>query len=226
MPRQRCAPKKKEARNEEENGGWYVLDGEEGTNKVECGKAVQFAGSTLYWKNATLLERKSLTIEYFAKYTNICNYANLVRCVKSDSASGTLVWCIWKAGGSLQSAMIPVKSDGTLDGQTHNTFSSGFDGGDGIWHHWAVTVDSTDGEHIYAKVYRDYEQLGKTVTVAGRLDVPPLNGKRLGLSIGGAGNSGAYIYGTIDQVRVSAGILPVDKFMRYEAVTGTVIYMW
>ena len=35
--------------------------------------------------------------------------------------------------------------------------------------------------------------------------------------------AGAYIYGTFDQVRVSAGILPVDKFMRYGNIRGTIL---
>ena len=212
-------------------GGWYVMDGENGTNKVECGNAVQFAGSTLYWKNATLLERKAVTVEFFAKFTNLSNGVNLVRCVKSDAAGGTLVWCLWKSTSNsgavkMQFSCIPVKSDGTLDSQrAGDIVSSGFDGGDGVWHHWAITVDSTDGEQIVAKVYRDYEQFGNTATVNGTLDVPPLNGNRLGFSLGGTGNAGAYIYGTIDQVRVSAGILPVDKFMRYDKVKGSVLFV-
>ena len=210
-------------------GGRYVMDGENGTNKVECGNAVQFAGSSLYWKNATLLERKAVTVEFFAKFTNLSNGVNLVRCVKSDAAGGSLVWCLWKSTSKsgdvkLQFSSVPVKSDGTLDSQrAGDIVPSGFDGGDGAWHHWAITVDSTDGEQIVAKVYLDYEQLGDTATINGTLDVPPLNGNRLGFSLGGTGNAGAYIYGTIDQVRVSAGVLDPSKFMRYEKVKGAAL---
>ena len=206
-------------------GGWYVMDGENGTNKVECGNAVQFAGSSLYWRNATLLERKAFTIEFFAKFRNLANGVNLVRCVKSDAAGGSLVWCLWKADNvKLQFSAVPVKSDGTLDSQrASNILTSGFDGGDGLWHHWAITIDSTDGEHIYAKVYRDYEQLGDTASINGTLDVPPQNGNRLGISLGGTGNAGAYIDGTFDQVRVSAGILDPSEFMRYDSTRGTVL---
>ena len=69
----------------------------------------------------------------------------------------------------------------------------------------------------------DYEQIGNTAIFNGTLDVPPQNGNRLGFSIGGTGNAGAYIYGTVDQVRVSAGILDPSKFMRYDATRGTII---
>ena len=72
---------------------------------------------------------------------------------------------------------------------------------------------------------RDYEQLGNTATINGTLDVPPLNGNRLGFSLGGTGNPGAYIYGTFDQVRVSAGVLDPSKFMRYDKVKNTFIYV-
>ena len=83
------------------------------------------------------------------------------------------------------------------------------------------TVRATDGSHIYAKVYKDYEQFGNTATINGTLDVPPLNGNKLGISIGANGK----IYGTFDQVRVSAGILPVDKFMRHGTPKGIVVIL-
>ena len=207
--------------------GWYVLDGSNGVDKVECGKAVKFAGSTLYWQNATLLERKSFTVEFFARLTDIRIGANLIRCGKTAGAGGSLVWTVYKqSNGYLRFDAIPVKTDGTLDGQLgSNITTTEFmpTDSDTKWHHWALTVDSTDGEHIYAKFYKDYEQLGNTVTINGTLDVPPQNKNRLGFTIGGTGNAGAYIYGTFDQVRVSAGILPVDKFMRHELPCSTVI---
>ena len=52
--------------------------------------------------------------------------------------------------------------------------------------------------------------------------MPPLSGNRVGLSIGANGK----IYGTFDQIRVSAGILPVDKFMRHvKADTGMLLIL-
>jgi hypothetical protein len=63
------------------------------------------------------------------------------------------------------------------------------------------------------------------VTRTGQLDLPTLGGAATGLSIGGTGVAGAYIYGTIDQVRVSAGVLDPSKFMRYDKVKNTFIYV-
>ena len=73
------------------------------------------------------------------------------------------------------------------------------------------------------KLYKDYEQLGNSVTLNGRLDLPTLGGAATGLSIGGTGVAGAYIYGTIDQLRMSAGILDPSEFMRYDSTRGTVL---
>ena len=39
----------------------------------------------------------------------------------------------------------------------------------------------------------------------------------------GTGVAGAYIYGTIDQLRMSAGILDPSEFMRYDSTRGTVL---
>ena len=76
---------------------------------------------------------------------------------------------------------------------------------------------------MVAKLYKDYEQLGNTVKLTGRLDLPPMAGHGTGLSIGGTGVAGAYIYGTIDQLRMSAGILDPSEFMRYDSTRGTVL---
>ena len=78
---------------------------------------------------------------------------------------------------------------------------------------------------MVAKLYKDYEQLGNSVTLNGRLDLPTLGGAATGLTIGGTGVADAYIYGTFDQVRVSAGILPVDKFMRHELPVSTMLFV-
>ena len=96
---------------------------------------------------------------------------------------------------------------------------------DNTWHHWALTVDATSGTNVVAKFFKDYEQLGDTVTLTGKLDLPPKAGYGTGLTIGGTGVAGAYTYGTFDQVRVSAGILPVDKFMRHDLPGGTVLFV-
>jgi hypothetical protein len=204
--------------------GWYVLDGSNGVDTVECGKAVKFAGSTLLWQKTTLMERNDLTVEFFARYTDLRDTANILRFVRAGStgalADSSIIWGLWAQGGKNWRLDIRAVKNGVLDDKQSGGNFAAITETDNKWHHWALTVDATSGENVVAKLYKDYEQLGNTVTVTGQLDLPPQAGYGTGLTIGGTGVAGAYIYGTFDQVRVSAGILPVDKFMRHELPAG------
>ena len=209
-------------------GGWYVLDGEDGTNKVECGNAVQFAGSTLLWQNTTLMERNDLTVEFFARYSDLRDTANILRYVRAAGSSGaqvtdSIIWGLYAQNGTNWRLDILAVTNGVLSTKQSGGNFAPITEADNQWHHWALTVDATSGTNVVAKLYKDYEQLGNTVKLTGRLDLPPRKGYGTGLSIGGTGVAGAYIYGTIDQLRMSAGILDPSKFMRYDKVKSTVI---
>ena len=210
-------------------GGWYVLDGEDGTNKVECGNAVQFAGSTLLWQNTTLMERNDLTVEFFARFSDLRTSANILRFIRVDasgaSVANSIIWALYATNGTHYRFDIRAITNGVLSvNQTGGNFAP-ITETDNTWHHWALTVDATSGTNVVAKFFKDYEQLGDTVTLTGKLDLPPKAGYGTGLTIGGTGVAGAYTYGMFDQVRVSAGILPVDKFMRHDLPGGTVLFV-
>ena len=210
-------------------GGWYVLDGEDGTNKVECGNAVQFAGSTLLWQNTTLMERNDLTVEFFARYSDLRDTANILRYVRASDAGAqvadSIIWGLWAHNGTNWRLDIRAVTNGVLSTKQSGGNFAPITEADNQWHHWALTVDATSGTNVVAKLYKDYEQLGNTVKLTGQLDLPPIKGYGTGLSIGGTGVAGAYIYGTIDQLRMSAGILDPSEFMRYEKVKSTVIFV-
>ena len=214
-----------------ENGraGWYVLDGENGTNKVECGKAVKFAGSTILWPKTTLMERNDLTVEFFARYSDLRSTANILRYIRAGATGAqvtdSIIWGLWAQNGTNWRLDIRAVTNGVLSANQSGGNFATITETDNKWHHWALTVDATSGTNVVAKLYKDYEQLGNTVTLTGQLDLPTLGGAATGLSIGGTGVAGAYIYGTFDQVRVSAGILPVDKFMRHELPVGTTLFV-
>ena len=209
--------------------GWYVLDGSNGVDKVECGKAVQLAGSTLLWQNTTLLERNDLTVEFFARFSDLRTSANILRFVRAGSSGASvdssIIWAVYATNGTHYRFDIRAVTNGVLSAKQSGGNFATITETDNKWHHWALTVDATSGENVVAKLYKDYEQLGNTVTVTGQLDLPPQAGYGTGLTIGGTGVAGAYIYGTFDQVRVSAGILPVDKFMRHELPLGSFLFV-
>lgn len=210
-------------------GGWYVLDGEGGTNTVACSNAVQFAGSTLLWQNTTLMERNDLTVEFFARYSDLRSTANILRYVRASATGAqvndSIIWGLWAQNGTNWRLDIRAVTNGVLSANQSGGNFAAITEADNQWHHWALTVDSTSGTNVVAKLYKDYEQLGNTVRLTGRLDLPPMAGHGTGLSIGGTGVAGAYIYGTIDQLRVSAGLLDPSEFMRYDTARGTVFFV-
>ena len=102
---------------------------------------------------------------------------------------------------------------------------------DGKWHHWAFAfeqVDTPTGDEGATKrqvrltVYRDYEKLvgpgadGATY-IDGALTFPK-SGSGCSFILGQNHGSGEenYVTATYDDVRVSPGILPVEKFLRFE----------
>lgn len=209
--------------------GWYVLDGSNGVDTVECGKAVKFAGSTLLWQKTTLMERNDLTVEFFARYSDLRSTANILRYIRAGATGAqvtdSIIWGLWAQNGTNWRLDIRAVTNGVLSANQSGGNFAPITETDNKWHHWALTVDATSGENVVAKLYKDYEQLGNTVTLTGKLDLPPQAGYGTGLTIGGTGVAGAYIYGIFDQVRVSAGILPVDKFMRHELPAGAFIFV-
>ena len=210
-------------------GGWYVLDGAGGTNTVACSNAVQFAGSTLLWQNTTLMERNDLTVEFFARYSDLRSTANILRYVRASATGAqvndSIIWGLWAQNGTNWRLDIRAVTNGVLSANQSGGNFAAITEADNQWHHWALTVDSTSGTNVVAKLYKDYEQLGNTVRLTGRLDLPPMAGHGTGLSIGGTGVAGAYIYGTFDQLRVSAGILDPSEFIRYEKVKGAALIL-
>ena len=81
---------------------------------------------------------------------------------------------------------------------------------DGRWHHWAITFDVTEENNTLCKVWCDYETVFE-IERKGLLNVP-LHGSVL--EIGGTGNNVALVHGSYDEIRITAGVLPPEKFMR------------
>ena len=88
---------------------------------------------------------------------------------------------------------------------------------DNVWHHWGLVVDGTSGTSVTATVYRDYEPLA-----SGTYDGQLFYQTGTCLTLGGTGTE-ARLHALVDNIRISVGILPVDKFMRYDTARGTVL---
>ena len=157
-------------------------------------------------------------MEFFAKINSLDNSANLIRLTDSDNANGNPIWALYEydvtGGMDLRLA--------TYDGANINhkgiwPTASGLT--DGSWHHWALTFDGSSSTQTEVKLYRDYAQVGSTITTAYLLAYPSGNHT---LSIGGTGSNPAHIRGNFDELRVSAGVLPVSAFLRAQP-NGTIV---
>ena len=198
--------------------GRIAMDGAAMQDIRDNRKSLRVEGGKIAWTELALLDQPSFTVEFFAKINSLDNSANLIRLTDSESANGNPIWALYEydvtGGMDLRLA--------TYDGASLNhgfiwPNASGLT--DGSWHHWALTFDGSSGTQTEVKLYRDYAQVGSTITTAYLLAYPSGNHT---LSIGGTGSSPAHIRGNFDELRVSAGVLPVSAFLRAQP-NGTML---
>ena len=198
--------------------GRIAMDGAAMQDVRDNRKSLRVEGGKIAWTELALLDQPSFTVEFFAKINSLDNSANLIRLTDSESANGNPIWALYEydvtGGMDLRLA--------TYDGASLNhgfiwPNASGLT--DGSWHHWALTFDGSSGTQTEIKLYRDYAQVGSTITTPYLLAY--LSGNHT-LSIGGTGSNPAHIRGNFDELRVSAGVLPVSAFLRAQP-NGTML---
>ena len=202
--------------------GFVTLDGEAGQNTRASGHALRLDGGYVKWPYNRLLDRRDLTVEFFARFDKLEHSANLVRLSDGTDWGYSPPWTLWYAVYNGVPEMHLSANTTTNGGISVTSASKTFRHGaedDGKWHHWAMTaeVDATGSNTVFT-LYKDYVQHGDALTVAGLLRLPA-NGANL--SIGGTGVHGAYIHGLVNNLRISPGVLPTSAFMRYIPKAGT-----
>lgn len=183
-----------------------ILDGDGRVIKGDNVSSLRFRGSTLVYPHSIELEMTEMTVEMFVKYAASSNYMALAQMVKSSNDAIYTTDMIWKITAmSDGSVNLVVKTD-AMDKNASHDF--GVNLADGRWHHLAVTFAETEnGTRI--KMYNNQKQAGGGWDVDGKLDYS----QGSSLSLGTYSGRGAF-YGWIDEMRISAGVLPVNKFMR------------
>lgn len=194
-------------------------------------------GGEVYWPHNSLLDRSRFTVEFFAAFNVCSNGSNLIRLSPGYNSAHSNpygepsipVWGIYtrrRAGESLGLMFVTLTStniaqrmalnhpnadDISLDlGRKDLKMEVGDVMQDGRWHHWAITFDVTEENNMLCKVWCDYETVFE-IERKGLLNVP-LHGSVL--EIGGTGNNVALVHGSYDEIRITAGVLPPEKFMR------------
>lgn len=211
--------------------GRVAADGGDGTPSSNMGQALAFDGTGGYaiWPRNRLLERRSFTLEFFAKFPQLPNAATFARLNIGDGV-GSPVWALYNNiatgdGKSRLYAVITTTSDGGV------TFDRGSDlalynltdhaGECTGWHHWAMTVEQQE-TRVEVKLYKDGVNVtsGTQQRKNGQLYLPP---EGTCLTFGASTASGAYLKGLFDNVRITAGVLDPSEFMQYEPAPFTFI---
>ena len=183
-----------------------IIDGDGRVLKRDNASSLYFKGSTVTYQHSKDLDTKELTVEMFVKYQASSNYMALAQMVQSSTEPIYTTAMIWKLYAMSDGKVnLTVKTD-AMDKNAGHDF--GVNIADGRWHHIAVTFAETESG-MKIKMYKDQKQVGSDWDVVGKLNYS--NGSSL--SLGTYSATGAF-YGWIDEMRISAGALPVSKFMR------------
>lgn len=223
-------------------GDGYVLDGEKGPRIREPGQALYLKNAYALWTETRLLERNACTVEFFAKFGDLSQLDEdflIVRHSQGQLASYSPVWSLMYRGenksGHPRLIFYACTHTNNANFAAQSAVFKAAESndptwlGDGKWHHWAMTVrqDPSEGEYdgrtvlgtVTAKLYRDYEPYGE-VTVPGKIFYPN-SGAGSCFSLGGAGPSTQrHFEYTVDDVRISPDVLPVEKFLRFQGRKG------
>ena len=198
--------------------GRIALDGAAMQDVRDNRKSLRIEGGKIGWTDLVLLRQPSFTVEFFAKLEHLDSVANLIRLTRGESPDGTPAWALFTfaAGTADQLTICAQQGQGDPFYFPRHDFSASI--ADGRWHHWALTFDSTSGTQTVITLYRDY------VPLCTRTLESPLNYLDTvnTLSIGGTGSNPAHLRGNFDELRVSAGVLPVSALLRAQP-NGTMV---
>ena len=197
--------------------GTIIHEGKDGpVVKQKNRGAIRFAGGQLvYPDHGIVTDQADQTVQFFVKSSAAVAGAGLVR-VNRDSkdALGAPSWAVSFADAAGNLALA-VDTD-ALTGQAH-TFAAPV--ADGAWHHVAITFAKT-GADTQATLYRDYVAV-ETHTFTGGL-LTRFRDTNLMLGAGDVANAG--FDGWIDELRVTPGVLPPERFLWAEQV-GLMIFL-
>ncbi len=201
--------------------GRVIFDGVGGSDKNGFGNALRLEGGYVLYPRSRLLERQDFTVEFFAKLSDLRADSRIIALNWGDGV-GRPVWTLYKSGGNGSTERLTLSCYPTTDGgfsddgqQFQHLYRLADD--DDKWHHWAMTVNPTADGRLDVSLYKDHVLVQKDMpwkfngaTYHCEMYIPP---EGTCLSIGGS----AYTGMTIDNVRITPGVLDPTEFMGYES---------
>ena len=200
----------------------YLIDGTNGTDKVESARCVAFSDSMVGWPYSPLFEQESFTVEFFAKLTDLQNGANVIRYAGGVSnLASTPVWALYRDTSYTDRLCLRIQL--VTNGVSYASYAAKWalspSPADSKWHHFALTLAPKDGVNTVVELFRDYQSLGSH-ELQGRLDYAIGKGGRLAL---GASSDANKVFGFYDALRFSKLVLPPAEFIGKVNDKGTAI---
>ncbi len=201
--------------------GSVVFDGVCGSEKSGFGEALRLEGGYVLYPRNRLLERQDFTVEFFAKLSDLRTNSRIIA-LNWGNGVGNPVWTLYKSSGSGGVERLTLSCYTTIDGgvtddgqQFQHLYRLAAD--DNKWHHWAMTVSPTDDGRLDVSLYKDHVLVQNDMpwkfngnTYHCQMYIPP---QGTCLSIAGSVYTGM----TIDNVRITPGVLDPSEFMGYES---------
>jgi hypothetical protein len=203
--------------------GNKIVDGLGNVFKEDNTNSISFAstggGGRIHYSRNVLLERDmhEQTVEFFmrAPKDSAIAWAHLLHLGIGENAGGVNVWSI--AYCSLADDGLAVRVDTDLGGMASGepgfnqvTYARNISPDDGLWHHVAVTFALHEETNTQVRIYKDYSLVGEKV-IDGRLKMSQVPTT---LNVAMAENGNYYYKGLIDEVRISKGVLPVERMLK------------
>ena len=203
--------------------GNKIVDGLGNVFKEDNTNSISFAstggGGRIHYSRNVLLERDmhEQTVEFFmrAPKDSAIAWAHLLHLGIGENAGGINVWSIGYC--SLADDGLAVRVDTDLGGMANGepgfnqvTYAKNVSPDDGMWHHIAVTFALHEETNTQVRIYKDYSLVGEKV-IDGRLKMSQVPTT---LNVAMAENGNYYYKGLIDEVRISKGVLPVERMLK------------
>jgi hypothetical protein len=183
-------------------------------------KSLEFAGGKAVWPRNSILERKDMTVEFFARQKSASPGAGLVTLLRSDTGTNSTALAATDAIWSVR-----VGNDGRtpevyVNNGTAQTIAFPANAVLGGWRQYAVSF-IPDGGDTTVKIFCD-NTLVKTGTVTGALQIPSANGGAIPVVGGTSGGADIAFNGNIDEVRISAGEVAIADMLYAPGEAGTI----
>ena len=212
--------------------GSLLLDGPDGTDKVQSVKDLSFSRGRVVFPASPLFALDAWTLEFWAKFTGIetasgpvagdtvlpeNNNPGILRCTQGDGTA--FDWFLYRGYWSGSDLSVAVKTGLGGSSTSYLDFTLGRNVVDGRWHHYALSFEpAADFAKTLVSLYDDYELVE---TKECPLAYVNRAGRVLKLFEGSADYPN--VVGLVNSLRISRGALPPSRFLGREGSSFVMI---